>query len=212
MGSGKSTQARLFNEFLNDNNIKSIYTREIGGSYISEKIRDLIMNNTLAVNSELMMIMAARYEHITRTIIPSLQDNVWVICDRFIDSTAAYQTVNSNFSIDDIYHFHDLLLKGIYDGPYKNKKSLLPDLTFYLNIKPSLGLKRVKIRGDINKFDNYSEDYHYNIYNNFNIITAKFKDRIVKINIEEKQNISDISLIIQNKIINHFSILKKLGK
>ncbi|MDA9163874.1 dTMP kinase, partial [Rickettsiaceae bacterium] len=105
-GSGKSTQSKMLHQYLLSKNIKAIHTREVGGTVEAEKIRDLLVYSELLSMSELMLVMAARYEHINKVIIPALLEGSWVICDRFVDSTACYQSGDSGLSMDDIYELH----------------------------------------------------------------------------------------------------------
>ena len=97
-GSGKTTQSKILYEHLKSQNIKTIWTREIGGVEIAEKIRDIILHNEMDIMTEFLLVLAARKEHITKLIKPSLEDGYVVICDRFIDSTLVYNEY-SKFSI-----------------------------------------------------------------------------------------------------------------
>ena len=95
-GCGKSTQCKMLYDYLLLKNIKVILTREIGGVDSAEAIREIVVNKELLPISELMLVMAARHEHIQKLIIPKLQDGTSVICDRFVDSTACYQGITRN--------------------------------------------------------------------------------------------------------------------
>ncbi|MDG1437321.1 MAG: dTMP kinase [Rickettsiaceae bacterium] len=175
-GSGKSTQSKLLHEYLLSRNIKSIHTREIGGTIEAEKIRDLVVYSELFPVSELMLVMAARYEHINKVIIPALQSGSWVICDRFVDSTACYQSGDSGLSLDDIYELHDKLMTDS-----KSKVALMPDLTFFMDVPPEIGLKRAGDRGDVNKFEAKNVAFHQVIYDRFQSIAKRDKGRFLSI-------------------------------
>ena len=188
-GSGKSTQCRMLSEELQKRGIPVICTREIGGTNEAEKIRSLIMNSNFDNISELLLIMAARYEHLNKVIIPSLVKGIWVICDRYIDSTAAYQTNNSSLEVKKIYELHEELMNISCDHPDKElfDKYIqtynspitkgLPDKTFFLDISPEEGLKRAHNRGGTNKFEDKSFAFHQKVYNNFKLLSKKI-DRI----------------------------------
>ncbi|CAF0735824.1 unnamed protein product [Didymodactylos carnosus] len=90
-GSGKSTQSNMLYQYLLSRNILVDLTREVGGTLSAEKMREVLIYQDLLPMSELLQIMAARYEHVHKRIIPKLNAGTWVICDRFIDSTACYQ-------------------------------------------------------------------------------------------------------------------------
>jgi dTMP kinase len=90
-GCGKSTQCQMLFDYLESRSIKVVLTREIGGVDTAEAIRNIVVNQELLPMSELMLVMAARFEHVNKLILPKLQDGYWVICDRFVDSTACYQ-------------------------------------------------------------------------------------------------------------------------
>ncbi len=192
-GSGKSTQSKMLYEYLLSKNIKTIHTREIGGTAVAEKIREIIIHNELLNKSELMLVMAARFEHINKIIIPALLDGVWVICDRFIDSTVCYQSINSDLSINDIYKLHQQLMavniKNFADSSIgaipqdaaEIKFCLMPDITFFIDITPEIGLKRTIARGDNNKFEKKQLEFHQQIYDNFKIIAKQHSPRIITI-------------------------------
>lgn len=211
-GCGKSTQSKLLHEYLLSKNIKAIHTREIGGTLEAEKIRHLIIYSDLEVISELMLIMAARYEHISKVIIPSLLDGSWVICDRFIDSTACYQSDNSNLTMSDIYDLHENLMRytpksqsGYFSNDNQQEidnhfnKGIIPDITFFMDVDPKIGLNRANSRGDINKFEYKNLDFHNQVYQKFKRIAAMHKDRIITINTGNK-DIDEIHELIKNSI------------
>lgn len=102
-GSGKSTQSKMLYDYLESKNVNVLLTREVGGTLEAEKIRDILLHSHLLPMTELMLVMAARFEHMSKIIIPALKQGIWVICDRFIDSTAAYQGINSDIGIDKIF-------------------------------------------------------------------------------------------------------------
>lgn len=174
-GSGKSTQSKMLYEYLLKQGIKAIQTREVGGTPEAEKIRDVLVYSELMPVSELMLVMAARYEHINKVIIPALKAGTWVICDRFIDSTACYQSgKDSGLSVEMIFKLHKELMKDASD---ENSFGLMPHLTFFMDVPPAIGLKRAGIRGDVNKFEEKNIAFHEEIYTRFKEVAAKDQAR-----------------------------------
>lgn len=174
-GSGKSTQSKMLYEYLLNQGIKAIQTREVGGTPEAEKIRDVLVYSELLPVSELMLVMAARYEHINKVIIPALKAGTWVICDRFIDSTACYQSgKDSDLSVEVIFKLHKELMKDASD---ENSFGLMPHLTFFMDVPPAIGLKRAGMRGDVNKFEEKNIAFHEEIYARFKEVAAKDQAR-----------------------------------
>ena len=210
-GGGKSTQSKMLHEYLLSKSIKSIHTREVGGTVEAEKIRHLLVYSELMPISELMLVMAARYEHINKVIIPALLDGSWVICDRFIDSTACYQSGASGLTLDDIYELHEKLMIVSYDNEAENishpqidiheynTRGIMPDLTFFMDIPPEIGLKRVEVRGDANKFEEKNVAFHKEVYARFKSITERDKSRFLSIEAIDK-TIDEIHQDILNKV------------
>lgn len=193
-GSGKSTQSRKLHEYLLSKSIKSIHTREVGGTVEAERIRQLLIYEELLPMSELMLVMAARYEHINKVIIPALLNGTWVICDRFVDSTACYQSGESGLTLNDIYKLHKNLMNTSYKNEVENvahpeveihdfmKHGIMPNITFFLDVPPNIGLARVAGRGDANKFEEKNIAFHQQVYERFKSITSTYNERITTIN------------------------------
>ena len=158
-------------DYLQSCNIKVVLTREIGGIDSAEVIRDIIANKELLPISELMLVMAARYEHIQKLILPKLQDNYWVICDRFVDSTACYQGLALEIGLDKIYRLHQELMLN-----------LMPDITFFIDVEPVEALHRALSHKDSNKFEQKSLEFHRQVSQGFHALAKQFSQRIVKIN------------------------------
>lgn len=204
-GSGKSTQSKLLYEYLISQNIKAIHTREVGGTKEAEEIRNLLVHRDLLPISELMLVMAARYEHIHKLIIPSLLDGYWVICDRFIDSTACYQSIGSGLIIEDIFAIHNQLMT--YKG-----KIFMPNYTFFMNISPQIGLERSIRTGQTNKFEEKELRFHQLVYEKFKIIANKYPGRVKSINCQNKnQNEIHLEIVdLLKTILNqNFNLNKK---
>jgi dTMP kinase len=139
-GAGKSTALKYIKNYLVNQNIDVVWTREPGGTEIAEDIRTLILHSgiaeKMAAETELMLMFAARNQHVANLIIPSLNAGKWVVSDRFVDASYAYQ--GGGRKIDNSYI--ETLDKWIVQGMY-------PDLTLLLDISPELGFERAAQRG-----------------------------------------------------------------
>ena len=190
-GSGKSTQIRLFKKKLSKiGNV--ILTREPGGTKESELIRKiLVKGKETKFNDEveILLLYAARKDHLDKVIIPNLKKKNYVLCDRYIDSTFAYQAKGKPSNLKLIR----LLNKSITGN-------FLPSLTFYLDIDPSKGIRRSKRSSNKElRFENMPLSYHRQIRQNFLKLSKKHK-RIVKIDASlSKKEIGDTIWKVFNK-------------
>ncbi|AFB29337.1 dTMP kinase [Rickettsia rickettsii] len=166
-GIGKSTQSQMLYEYLQSQNTPVILTREVGGTIVAEKMREILVHEALLPMSELLQAMAARYDHMARKIIPALQEGHIVICDRFIDSTVCYQGLELENGIDLVYNLHKTLMP-----------SLMPDITFFIDVEPDTAIKRVNSRNMNNKFDIRGIDFYKKIYSSFKELSNRFPERI----------------------------------
>ena len=128
-GAGKTTQIHLLAKALNDD---VVVTREPGGTPLSEKIRELFLSEySISATTELLLIAAARRQHLTELINPALEKGKTVICDRFSDATIAYQGFRKGIDLKLVKQVNDIATKGV-----------TPDLTFILDLPPDIGLQR----------------------------------------------------------------------
>lgn len=133
-GSGKSTQSKLLYRYLKDRGYRLVYLREPGGTKVSEKLRKLLLdshNHAITPLTEMFLYMAARAQVVNEVIRPALKIGKLVICDRFLDSTIAYQGYGLGVDIKLIKYLGDVVTGGIK-----------PDLTIFLDLAPEVGLKR----------------------------------------------------------------------
>lgn len=163
-GSGKTTQSKLLYNALRSKGIDCLWTREIGGTSSAEQIREILLREELLNMTEILLVMAARFEHVEKVIKPALEAGKTVICDRFLDSTMSYQ---------DSEQAHKLHCE-IFG-------SFMPDKTFFIDLEPKVALKRAVARGDGNKFEEKNMAFHQKAYDNFKMLAEQFKDRIVVI-------------------------------
>lgn len=137
-GSGKSTQIRNLQEFLKSKGIASIQTFEPGGTSLGISVRELLLKPTggsMDPKTEALLFAAVRAEHVSEKILPALTAGTWVLCDRYIDSSLAYQGVARGLGMRRIRELNEWATSG-----------LLPDRSYFLDIDPSDGMARVQQR------------------------------------------------------------------
>lgn len=158
-GCGKSTQAKKLQEFFLEKNINSILSREPGGTLAGEKIRDILIDENipkLQAKSELLLNFSARLEHVETLIKPSLAKGSNVICDRFFDSTYAYQGLAFGLEVSLIDQ-----VKNMTIGDFA------PDITFLVNVPLEVAFARIKNRLDNNRYEKLGLDFHRKVYDGF---------------------------------------------
>lgn len=194
-GSGKSTQVNLLKDYLDNLNFETIKTREPGGTPSAEILRDLLTTGEVekwTPMSEALLMWASRYEHLIQVIEPALNSGKNVICDRFYDSTYAYQGVAHNLGIDKMEKLKKIIIGDIE-----------PDVTFVLDIDPKVGLKRSLDRSNQeNRFESYNIDFHNKIRSAFLEIAKKNKNRcvVVDASLNEQEINNSIITVIDNLI------------
>ncbi|RED51083.1 dTMP kinase [Aestuariispira insulae] len=173
-GAGKSTQIQRLRQLLETHGRTVLVTREPGGSDGAEEIRDLLVKGEPGrwdAVTELLLLYAARRDHVEKVIKPALQKGQWVLCDRFADSTMAYQGFGHGLGQAMVQSVHDLVLG-----------SFTPDLTYYLDIAPEDGLQRAHARqDDENRFESMTLDFHNKLRAGFQAISAENPNRFVTI-------------------------------
>jgi dTMP kinase len=169
-GSGKSYQCRKLHKELRKKNLSVILTREPGGTKSAEKIRKVILEDYFASDSkekfskytDTLLYLAARNEHVQNIIRPAISKKKIVICDRFIDSTLAYQVYGKGVSKNLVDSIHKFILGNIK-----------PDLTFVLKVNISKALQRLKKRKKKNRYDKFSKNFYVRVQNAFIKIARK---------------------------------------
>jgi dTMP kinase len=144
-GAGKSTSRDFIVSLLEEQNIPFIQTREPGGTPIGETLRDVLLSKegtAPSVTAELLMVFAARAQHLHEVIEPALRDGKWVLCDRFTDATYAYQGYGRGFELGQIEALETLVQRGRH-----------PDLTILFDIDPRLGMTRARQRAELDRFE-----------------------------------------------------------
>ena len=190
-GSGKTTQIKSFEKWVQDNYGDCVVTREPGGVGISEQIREILLNpenKKIIGMTELFLYEAARTQFVYELVKPHLEGNTSVISDRFFDSTTAYQ----GYAREIDTRFIDYL-------NYSATQGLTPDLTYLLDIPVDVGLKRAGKRDKFDRLDSESREFHEKVRNGFLQIAEENPSRVVVVNAE--QSLEEVS----KDIINIFS-------
>ena len=198
-GTGKSTQARLLADFLEKKGISCLLTREPGGSAGAEEIRNLVVKGEVGrwdVMTETLLMFAARRDHLVNVVWPALKEGKTVICDRFADSTMAYQGFGyaekgvGPQTVEQLYQ--------IVVGPFK------PDLTLILDLPVELGVERALKRDvDTNRYEKMGLDFHRNLRRAFLEIEKKDPQRCVVINAADtaEKIHAQIAAVVQKRLL-----------
>lgn len=196
-GAGKSTQLKLLEERLTTFGIDTVRTREPGGVPSAETIRDLLVNGKTdkwRPLTETLLHFAARHEHISRLVQPALEKGQWVLCDRFADSTAAYQGYAQNIDLETISTLYVLTVG-----------KLEPNLTVILDLPVEVGLERADDRGvGGTRYEQMGLEFHQRLRDGFLQIAADNPHRcsIVDATQSIEQISEDIMTLVQQRYLS----------
>ncbi len=200
-GSGKTTILSRLSSYFESHSLPYILTREPGGIRISEKIRNVILDTRhteMDARTEALLYAAARRQHLVEKVRPALEAGTIVLCDRFVDSSLAYQGYARGLGMDEVWSINQFAIE-----------SLMPDVTFYLDIDPEVGLSRIAAseEREVNRLDMEKIEFHHKVREGYHIIAAKNPERVIMINAE--QSLSQV----ENDIIREMEkgILKGFG-
>lgn len=186
-GAGKSTQIPIIKDWLSDQGINVVTTREPGGTDLSEKIRHLLLTENMCAETELLLMFAARKEHIKQVIKPALNRGDWVLCDRFTEATYAYQAAGR--AIDQQYiAYLETWLQG----------ELKPNYTFWFDIEVADGIARAKKRQALDRFENEQIEFFEKVRSGYAKLASERPEQFVKIN--AALSIDDITLQIKTAL------------
>lgn len=196
--SGKTTIINAITKVFNEKNIDYISTREPGGIRIAEDIRKIILdvNNTeMTPECEALLYAASRMQHLTEKVIPAINNNKVVICDRFLDSSLAYQGYARGLGMDKILKINSFAL------------DYLPSLTLFIDVTPDVALKRMSNKdrdGKCDRLDKEAIDFHQRVYEGYHEVLKMYPKRIVRIDGNKPLD------VVVNDCLN--VVLKYLGK
>ncbi|NGX49052.1 MAG: Thymidylate kinase [Candidatus Anoxychlamydiales bacterium] len=201
-GAGKTSLIDSIKKYLESKKLDYIVTREPGGTKLGEHLREIVLqekngkevssnvSKTLDPKAELCLFLASRAQHIKEVILPSLEKNKIVLCDRYNDSSIAYQGHARDLGIDKVIEFSSFIIEDA-----------TADLTIYLDIDPKIGLSRVESKLD--RIESEKMDFHQKIRDAFHILAKKFPKRIKIIDAtESKEDVLKKSINYISKLID----------
>ena len=188
-GSGKSTQIENIKKFFADKNLEIVFTREPGGSAIGDRIREILLDNNckeMDYMTEAMLYAASRAQHVAQVIKPALESGKIVICDRFMDSSIAYQGYGRKLG-DAVAVINSYAVAGC-----------MPDVTFLMKLDPGIGKSRVSSRNQEDRLESEKVAFHQEVYNGYLQIEKDNPDRIF--GIDASRGIEEIRDDIYKKL------------
>ncbi len=169
-GSGKTTLTTRLADYLTNNNKKVLLTREPGGIGISEKIREIILdpvNDKMDDRTEALLYAASRRQHLVEKVLPAVNEGKIVLCDRFVDSSLAYQGYARGIGIEEVLNINLFAIDNH-----------MPDLTIFIDVDPMIGLSRVGTRGAKDRLELAGNDFHNRVYEGYKKVISMYPDRI----------------------------------
>lgn len=186
-GSGKTTQVQGIKTYFEKKNIQPVMLREPGGTKIGEKIRHILLdakNTEMDRVSEMLLYAASRSQNVAENILPALNEGKVVICDRFIDSSVAYQGYGRELNVEEVLNVN---LAAV--------RHRLPDITFFLDKNPEDSLKRRKEATTADRLENEKMEFHIRVYKGYMELCERYPQRIIRLDAEDSIE------AINNKII-----------
>ena len=178
-GAGKTTILQGIADWLKAQGWDVVVTREPGGIPIAEKIREVILDRghtDMDARTEALLYAAARRQHLVQKVEPALEAGAAVLCDRFVDSSLAYQGHARGLGIEEVWSINRFAIGG-----------LMPDLTLYLDVRPEIGLERIRSAGgrEINRLDLEGLSFHRKVREGYLLLAERHPERIAAINAEQ---------------------------
>ncbi len=194
-GVGKSTNLLFIKEYLEAAGKAVVVTREPGGTEVGEEIRNVLLSHresSLHESAELLLMFAARSQHLQEIIIPALKGGSWVLCDRFTDATYAYQGGGRDISFEKIKILEDFVQQG-----------LKPDCTFLLDAPIEVGMQRASKRGDLDRFESEEQQFFLRVRATYQKLAKLEKGRFHLVNASQELSLvqSEISSILDQLLV-----------
>jgi dTMP kinase len=196
-GAGKSTMILRIRDYLAAKGHAVLVTREPGGIAIAEQIRSVILDRqhtAMDARTEALLYAAARRQHLVEKVAPAIHRGQTVLCDRFIDSSLAYQGYARGLGVEAVLAINDFAVEG-----------MMPDLTLYLDISPEAGLARIGRDADreINRLDQEALSFHQKVREGYLQLVDRYSDRIRLIDAdhEAEQVFGEIRAILDDQIV-----------
>lgn len=181
-GAGKSTNREFLAEQFRGRGLEVVLTREPGGTPLAERIREILLapsSEQMDSTSELLLVFAARSQHVSGVILPAIQRGAIVLCDRFTDSTYAYQGYGRGFSEERIRELERYVLGDLF-----------PDVTYLFDLPVSIGMKRASARGRLDRFEQESLDFFERIRSGFLELARENPERYITL--DASQSLSKV--------------------
>ena len=173
-GSGKSTQLQLLKEYFNEHGVDAVFTREPGGTEISENIRNIILsgkNTEMSDETEALLFAAARAQHVKQKILPAKADGKIVVCDRYLHSSLAYQAYARGLGYKFVSEINAYAIENC-----------LPDVALFLDISPERAFERKGGADADDRMEQSGIAFHRRVYDGYLALEDKFRNCFVKIN------------------------------
>ena len=193
--SGKTTVIAEIVKMFDELNINFVSTREPGGVKIAEDIRKVILNVDnvgMEPECEALLYAAARMEHLNKKVIPSLKEGKVVLCDRYLDSSIAYQGVARGLGLDNILKINSFAIDH------------LPDLTIFIDVKPEVALKRLSLRDKTDRLDLETIDFHNKVYEGYHEALKLYPERFVVI--DGNQLLNDVVNDCKKAVLKYLGV------
>ena len=177
-GSGKTTISELVFKQLTQKGFSCILTRERGGIDIAEQIRHIILdpaNSAMDARTEALLYAASRRQHLVERVIPALDEGKIVICDRFIDSSLAYQGMGRQIGMEEIFQMNQFATEG-----------LMPDATIFLEVSEAVSRQRLAQRGSLDRMDQESEAFHQRVRRGYALVRQRYPERMRVIDADQE--------------------------
>ncbi|MBB6455222.1 dTMP kinase [Salirhabdus euzebyi] len=178
-GAGKTTILHELHQYLLEKELETVVTREPGGIEIAEKIRNVILDRShtnMDARTEALLYAAARRQHLVEKVIPNLEAGKVILCDRFIDSSLAYQGFARDLGIDEVFEINKFAIK-----------ECMPHITLLLNLDPRIGMERIwsNTEREQNRLDLESLSFHEKVYEGYQLLIRQFPQRIKVIDADQ---------------------------
>lgn len=188
-GAGKSTHIEATAARLRARGLDVVVTREPGGTPLGERLRELVLSEPMHLETETLLMFAARREHVARVIEPALGRGAWVVCDRFTDATRAYQGGGRGVAADKI----EVLAAWVHP-------ELVPDRTFLFDLPPDVARGRIAGQRDLDRFELEKADFHTRVRERYLEFARQEPSRFVVINATQTQE--SIDKLLSKEITN----------
>lgn len=198
-GCGKTTISTKVYEALKGKGEPVIYTREPGGIDIAEQIRAVILdphNTAMDARTEALLYAASRRQHLMEKVLPALAAGKIVLCDRFLDSSLAYQGIGRGIGMDAVMQINEFAIENH-----------MPDATIFLSVSLATGWKRISQRGQLDRLDQESREFHERVAEGYEQVKQRFAQRMIVIDAE-----ADVDTVLAQALYHTEEIIKNHGK